>query len=152
MKKASLIIIYGTTSGNTEMVVDKIAEMAKKAGHHVVAKRVESAKPEEMLEYDIAILASPTYGHGELQEDFIPFWRGMGEVDLKGKKCAVVGLGDPKYELHYHLESAPILEEAIQKSGGQILLPALKISGTPVRHLEGLIPNWTEKFINLIKS
>ena len=80
------------------------------------------------------------------------FIKGLKEIDLKGKPCAVIGLGDPKYEAQYHIESAPILEKILTDRGGKILLPALRISRTPVMHLKGLIPNWTKKLINLISK
>ena len=133
------------------MVVEYAAEMAKKKGHKVSVKRAEVCSPNEIKKHDICVLASPTYGHGLLEAHMAKFVIRLKKVDLKGKPCAVIGLGDPKYEAQYHIESAPILEKVITDANGKILLPALRVSRTPVMHLKGLIPNWTNQLLKLIK-
>ena len=132
------------------MVVEFVADMAKKKGHKVSVKRAEVCSTNEIKKHDVCVLASPTYGHGLLEAHMAKFVKGLKEIDLKNKPCAVIGLGDPKYEAQYHIESAPILEKKLTDAGGKILLPALRISRTPVMHLKGLIPNWTKQLINLI--
>ncbi|MBU1017495.1 flavodoxin domain-containing protein [Patescibacteria group bacterium] len=146
----SVIIIYGSTGGNTEMVAETVADFLKEKKVRVDVKRAEQSTAKDLLKYDVCILASPTYGHGLLQEHMAKFMKGIKDIDLKGKPCAVIGLGDPKYEMQYHIESAPILEKKLTGAGGKILLPALRISRTPVMHLKGIIPHWTKQLINLI--
>jgi flavodoxin len=147
---ASILLIYGSTGGNTEMVVENVADMLKSKKHKVTLKRAELSKAADLLKADIIILASPTYGHGLLEGYMAKFAKGIRDLDLKGKPCAVIGLGDPKYEAQYHIESAAILEKTLSDAGGKILLPALRISRTPVMHLKGIIPHWTEQLIKLI--
>ncbi|MFH1012693.1 MAG: flavodoxin domain-containing protein, partial [Candidatus Peregrinibacteria bacterium] len=119
--------------------------------HKAATQRVELSKPADMLKSDVTILASPTYGHGVLQGGMEVFCQALKDFPLKNHPCAVIGIGDPKYEAQYHMESAPILEEAITHAGGKQIIPALRISGTPVHHLDGLIPNWTQKLIEVLK-
>ena len=140
----SILFVYGSTGGNTEMVVESVADLLRN-------KRAEMSNAKDILKYDAVVLASPTYGHGLLEAYMAKWSKGLREVDLKGKPCAVIGLGDPKYEMQYHIESAPILEKKLVDAGGKILLPALRISRTPVMHLKGLIPHWTKKLITLLK-
>ncbi len=146
----SILFIYGSTGGNTEMVVEFIASALKKKKFKVVIQRAEKSNPKDLLKYDMCVLASPTYGHGLLEGYMARFIKGLKEIDLKGKSCAVIGLGDPKYEAQYHIESAPILEDALVKIGGKIILSALRVSGTPVMHLKGLIPFWTDKLLAVL--
>ena len=147
---ASVLIIYGSTGGNTEMVVESAAEMLRAKRHKITLKRAEVSKAADLLKADVIILASPTYGHGLLEGYMAKFAKGLRDLDLKGKSCAVIGLGDPKYEAQYHIESAAILESALADAGGKIILPALRISRTPVMHLKGIIPHWTGQLIKLI--
>lgn len=149
---ASVHFFYGTTSGNTELVVDTIARILSSAGHSPKLERIELSQPEALLKGDVAVLASPTYGHGILQDDMAPFVKALHSFELKGHPCAVVGLGDPRYDAQYHIESAPILEEAVKKAGGTLIIPSLRISGTPVRHLDGLIPRWAEQLLSAINK
>lgn len=145
---ASVLFVYGSTGGNTEMAVEKVAELLQAKKHKVVLQRAERTDPKDLLKYDVIVLASPTYGHGLLQEHMAKFVKGLKEIDLKGKQCAVIGLGDPKYEAQYHIESAAKLEKLLEDHGGKILLPALRISRTPVMHLKGLIPYWAGQLLN----
>ncbi len=147
----SVLFIFGSTGGNTEMVVEFVADLLKQKKYDVKIQRTELSQPKDMLKADMVVLASPTYGHGLLEDHMAKFVRAMKEVDLKGKPCAVIGLGDPKYEAQYHIEAAPDLEKAIKGSGGGLLIPSLRISGSPVMHLKGLIPHWTKQLIEKLK-
>ena len=133
------------------MVVESVAEILRKKKFKVGIQRAETSKATDILNSDICILASPTYGHGLLEEHMAKFVKGLKDVSLNGKPCAVIGLGDPKYEAQYHLESATILEKKLTSAGGKIVLPALRISRTPVMHLKGLIPNWTEQLVSKLQ-
>ncbi len=143
----SLFIIYGSTGGNTEIVVDHAAQFFRAQGQLVTIKRAEQSEPEDLLKADGVILASPTYGHGTLQPDMAIFTEKLKGLRLKHKPCAVIGLGDPKYEPHYHVESANTLEKLIEALGGDLVLPALRISRSPVLFLDNLIPQWTKEFL-----
>jgi len=143
----SVLFIYGTTGGNTEMVVESVADILHEKKFKVEIKRAELSSAKDLLKSDVCILASPTYGHGLLEGHMAKFVKGMKDIDLKGKPCAVIGLGDPKYEAQYHIESAPILEKKLTDAGGKLLLPALRVSMTPVMHLKGLIPYWTKQLL-----
>lgn len=133
------------------MVAEVVSEMLKAKKHKVYLQRAELSKASDLAKAEILILASPTYGHGALQEHMLAFTKGLGDVDLKGKPCAVIGVGDPKYEAQYHIESAAILEEFLKDHGGKLLLPVLRISRTPVMHLKGLIPFWGKQLIDKLK-
>ena len=129
------------------MTAEAVADILIKKKFKVDVKRAELISAKELLDYDFCILASPTYGHGSLEGYMTRFVKGLKEIDLKGKPCAVIGLGDPKYEQQYHIESAPILEKKLTDAGGKLLLPALRISMTPVMHLKGFIPHWSQQLI-----
>lgn len=85
-------IFYGSTTGTTAAVANRIGEAlgVGSSDIHDVAK----TSPSEVGEYDFLILGSPTYGSGELQDDWYDFLSGIEVLDLRGKKVAVFGLGD----------------------------------------------------------
>jgi flavodoxin len=70
---------------------------------------------------------------------------------LKGKKCAVIGLGDSKYNVEYVIESASLLEKAVKDKGGEFLIKPLRINKTPVPHLNTNIKDWAQKLYKSIK-
>lgn len=147
----SILFIYGSTGGNTEMAVKAVSSLFDRK-FKVKLCRAEVCDPNEMIKADVCVLASPTYGHGLLEDHMRAFLGKMKAIDLKSKPCAVIGLGDPKYEAQYHIESAPILEKVLSDAGAVLVTPALRISGPPVMHLNGLIPFWTKQLLSKIKA
>jgi len=142
---SKIIIIYGSTSGNTELVVDHLAAMLQNSGHTVDTKPGESCTFQDADGYELTILASPTYGHGALQEYMMHINQEVATADNKGRQFAVIGLGDPKYDRNYNIESAVILEHSIKKSGGTLLVPSLKINKSPIPHLETTLKDWANQ-------
>ena len=95
---SNTLIIYGTTTGNTEMLAEKIASVLKSVGVETTLKNVTDVAVRELLEYDVILFGSSTWEDGELQDDFADFYSDLERMDLKGKKAAVFGPGDSSYE------------------------------------------------------
>ena len=148
----SVLIIYATVSGNTEMVSELVANFLSEKKVNVILKNVLDVRQKDIKSAQVLVLASPTYGHGELPANMDKFTRTLTEKDLKNKYFAVIGLGDPKYEMQYHLESARILTKILTDLKGEQLLSPLMISGSPVNHINGFISNWSKKFLDLLKK
>jgi flavodoxin I len=87
-------IFYGSTTGNTEMVAQ---ELQKLLGEDVVDLHdVESADKLSINDYDCLLFGIPTWDIGQLQEDWEDWLDHLkdSEVELKGKKAAIFGVGD----------------------------------------------------------
>lgn len=85
-------IFYGSTTGTTKDVAEKIAKIMAipAADVHDVATTAPSA----VGDYDNLIFGTSTWGSGELQDDWENFVAGVEVLDLKGKKIALFGCGD----------------------------------------------------------
>ena len=85
-------IFYGSTTGITESVAYRLAELmhVKKEDIHDVAR----SKPSEIGQYELLLLGSSTWGSGDLQDDWYDFLDGLQALDLKDKKAALFGCGD----------------------------------------------------------
>ena len=142
---AKILIIFGSTGGNTELVVDKVTEILESKGHQVDIRRAEESSYEDFQDYDLYLLASPTYGHGVLQHEFQKLADQLKNQDLSGKKFAVIGLGDQRYEKEYLLESAKILEKLVKDHKGELVHVSLRILNTPVQYLDTTITAWAEQ-------
>jgi len=88
------IIVYGSTTGSTELLAGYVAKGMNEAGVDVTVLNVTDVDVEELLDYDIIFLGSSTWGEGELQDDFIGFYDDMEGLSLQGKKAAAFGPGD----------------------------------------------------------
>ncbi len=83
-------IFFGSTTGNTEEIANKLQSLLGNAEVFNVAE----VKPAKMAEFTNIIIGTSTWGVGDLQDDMVEFADGIGSVDLKGKVIALFGLGD----------------------------------------------------------
>ncbi|WP_416393530.1 MULTISPECIES: flavodoxin family protein [unclassified Curtobacterium] len=94
-------VMYGTESGNAEMVADEIVDAL--AGHGL------EATSQDLSDVDVAslnpatvILVSSTYNEGDLPASAEPFVAALDllQPDLSGVRFAAFGLGDSTYEFY----------------------------------------------------
>lgn len=149
MKKIG--IIYGTSGGNTKLVCQKVALVLESHKIKVDLHRVIETTEHVFDDYESLILASPTYGHGQLDPHIIPFYeKAEGVVSLKGKKCTVIGLGNDMYDDDYNIESARILREFIIDHDGEMIHEPLLINKCPVPHLNSTVKDWATRLAKKI--
>jgi len=126
------LIVYGSTTGNTEGVSDDIAKVLEGGGHSVEILSAADVTVENMAEgYDAVFLGCSTWGDDEieLQDDFIPLFDDLDKAGLSGKKVAVFGCGDSSYE--YFCGAVDVIEEKAEQLGGVMIGDTLKIDGDP---------------------
>ncbi|MFB3763959.1 MAG: flavodoxin [Methanotrichaceae archaeon] len=126
---AKIVLIYGTTSGNTEDLSEGVVDGLKSGGAEVTVKNVVDASVNELRNYDVIVLGCPTYGNGELQDDFIDFNAAMSNISLEGKKAAVFGPGDSEIYPDTFCQAVDILEDTLKKCGAKIVVEGLKVDG-----------------------
>jgi flavodoxin I len=92
MKKTG--IFYSFRSVKTAKLGEKIID--EFGNENIEANDAETVTTESFLKYDNIIVGVPTWFDGELPiywDEFVP---ALEEIDLKGKKIAIYGLGDQK--------------------------------------------------------
>ena len=91
---AKVLVVYVSTTGNTEKMANIIADAAKSAGADVTLKTVSEASVDELAGYDVVAFGSPAMGAEVLEEaEMEPFFS-EAEGKLSGKKVAVFGSYD----------------------------------------------------------
>jgi len=137
MKK--ILIVYGSTMGNTEKLTEKIIYELNSDKLEITSKNVNDATVDELFNYDILLFGSSTWGNGELQDDFADFIIKLETVNLTGKKGAVFGPGDSSYDKF--CEAVTIIEESVKKCGLMLYMSGLRIDGE-IDDSEDLIKEW----------
>lgn len=141
------LIVYGSTTGNTESVADTISTDLSNADYTIKKINVSDVGVDILNEtFDLYLLGSSTWGDDEVefQEDFAPFYENMnGDLNLSGKKFAVFGCGDSSYE--YFCGAVDVLEERLGKLGATLVCESLRIDGEPE---ESEINKWAQDVIN----
>ncbi len=126
---AKVILIYGSTTGNTEDLSEHVAAGLKQAGADVTVENVMDANIEELNDYDAIVFGCSTWGIGELQDDFLDFNDEMNNISLDGKKAAVFGPGDSDGYPDSFCEAVDILEKTLKNSGATIVVDSFKVDG-----------------------
>ena len=149
---SSLHIIFASTSGHTEYVVDTL--IASLQGKLQIEKQwAESAKPEDLLRGDILLLASGSWNTGGIEGQMNPHMHALlkekaASIDLNKKKVAVIGLGDARYR--YTAKAADHLEEFVKTHGGVLICKSLRIINEPYGQ-EKTVQKWGEQLLGKLK-
>lgn len=118
MKKIG--IFYGSTTGTTHEVADKIAEKLNVDSADIYD--VADCAPSDVAPYDLLVLGSSTWGDGELQEDWQSFIDGLEQLDLSGKEIAIFGVGDETMSDTF-CNAVGELYHRLQKTGAKFVAP-----------------------------
>lgn len=128
---ASALIVYGSTTGNTEYVASVIEKTLAGAGCDVKNVDAASVTPAGLCEgYDLIFFGCSTWGDDsiELQDDFVPLFDAFDTIGASGKNTAVFGTGDTSYA--YYCGAVDAIAEKLQQLGAEVL-DTLKIDGDP---------------------
>jgi flavodoxin short chain len=129
---AKALIVYGSTTGNTESAARQIGKILTREGVEVRIQDVVKTKVEELGQgVDVTLLGASTWGDSEVefQEDFATFFEEMDKANLKDKKVAVFGCGDSSYT--HFCGAVDQLQEKVEGMGGKVINDPLKIDGDP---------------------
>jgi len=110
-------IIYGSDTGNTEVIADDLVKLLDKPEILTVDELEESDWEDNKL----YILGIPTWYDGELQSDWEDYLDDFDKIDFTGKTVAVFGLGDQVGYAEWFCDGVGILADIIEKNGGKII-------------------------------
>lgn len=91
-------IVFASMTGNTEEIADIVADKLRELGLDVDVDECTTVDASDFLEADIAIVATYTYGDGELPDEIMDFYEDLADLDLSDKIYGVVGSGDTFYD------------------------------------------------------
>lgn len=122
----SILVVYWTGTGNTEIMAEQIYEGILSTGQEAVLKSVEQITVETALEFDKIAFGCPSMGIENLEEDdFEPFFEEI-ETQLGEKKIILFGSygwGDGEWMEAW--------EDRCYDQGIQLIENGLKINSTP---------------------
>jgi flavodoxin I len=149
----SLHIIFATTSGHTEFVVDTLTSSVELSDWEIEKTLAEKASPQDMLRGAVLLLASSTWNTGGVEGQLNPHMSVLlqskaKDLDLASKPSACIGLGDHRY--YYTAHAADLLHDYIESHHGRLLLPALKIVDEPYGQ-EEVILGWGKQLADVLR-
>ena len=114
-------LIFGTDTGNTEEIGDKIASVLAEHACPVEMINVADASPEAIEIFDFIIMGIPTWDFGGIQQDWEDFEEQILATKLSGKIVALYGLGDQRGYGDYFIDAVGWLHERVLKAGATVI-------------------------------
>lgn len=110
-------ILFGTESGNAEMVADDIADALESRGLKNEVTSLDAFEVDQLSEVDFAVFITSTYGDGELPMTTAPFHASLVDAkpDLRALRFAAFGLGDRTYDTYNN--AIAVLAETLTAHG-----------------------------------
>lgn len=108
-------IVYASLTGNTEEIADIVAEALENLDIEVEIDECTQVDADDFTSADLCIVATYTYGDGDLPDEIVDFYEDLQELDLTGKIFGVCGSGDTFYD--DFAKSVDDFETAFLKTG-----------------------------------
>ena len=95
-----LTVLYGTESGNSEVLADRTVKAAKKRGFQAVMKNMSEISPADLAKATNLLVIVSTWGDGDPPETAVSFYKEFmsTEISLSNVRFSVCALGDTSYE------------------------------------------------------
>ncbi len=141
---ATLRILYGSTTGNTEDAARFIAQVL---GDKVEClKDISKAAPGDLSGAGALILGTSTWDDGQLQQDWEAFFPKLDGIDLSGKKVALFGLGNAQGFSGQFVNALGKLHRKVLERGGEVV-GLWPVEGYTFRESEAVVG---DKFCGLV--
>ena len=112
-------LIYGSDTGNTELVTADLVKLLDKDDVEVVT--VDKVTEKDWESHIYYLLGIPTWYDGELQSDWEDYFEEFKKINFTGKKVAIFGLGDQIGYDEWFCDGIGILGKVIIENGGKLL-------------------------------
>jgi flavodoxin I len=155
VQRLSCHIVFASTSGHTEYVVQALIESLRSTTRdwEIEETMAEKAQPQDLLRGDVLLLASGSWNTGSIEGQLNPhMWALLHDkaktLDLAGKPCACIGLGDHRY--FYTARAADHLQDYVTAHHGRLVVPTLKIINEPYGQEEA-VRVWGQQLVDALK-
>ena len=148
----TLHIIYASTSGNTEYVVDELIDYIRRTMPEIKIERqrAELAHPKDLLRGDVLILGSGTWNTGGSEGQLSMYMDALlrdraKDLDLQGRFITFISLGDDRY--YFRTRCTEHFLRFQREHNGTLFVPPLVMVNEPYGQ-EDKIHRWAEKLLD----
>ena len=125
-----VLIVYGSTTGNTAGIAEALGEQISGAGHEVTVKNAADVKAEGLCNgYDAVLFGCSAWGTDEveMQDDFNTLFEDFDAIGVSGRKAACFASGDSSFE--HFCGAVDVIEQRLSGLGATIMEEGLKVEG-----------------------
>lgn len=136
-------IFYSFSSGKTQWVAERIA---KEFGENIESNDIETVDISKLSTYDLILIGVSTWLGGGLSDYWDDVLPQLKNLQLKGKKIAIFGLGDQKGYPKNFGDAVGILAGVLEPVGAELI----GFTSTEGYHFTGSAALRNNKFMGLI--
>lgn len=114
-------IVFGTDTGNTEEMANRLATLFEQRGVVADVFNVTDASVAALESFDLLILGIPTWDFGGIQCDWEDFEESLRQANLSDTVVAMYGLGDQFGYGDYFVDALGWLNERILATGAEVI-------------------------------
>lgn len=118
---ARIALVFGTDTGNTEEIGEKICDRLAAAAAPVEMVNITDIDANFFEAYDFIIMGIPTWDFGGIQEDWEECESIITTAQLQGKTVALYGLGDQLGYGDYFLDALGWLHKRVVAAGATVI-------------------------------
>jgi flavodoxin short chain len=125
-----VLIVYGSTTGNTASIAEALGEQISTAGHEVKVQNAADARAAGLCNsYDAVLFGCSAWGTDEveMQEDFNALFEEFDAIGVQGKKVACFASGDSSFE--HFCGAVNVLEDRLTALDAVLMDEGLKVEG-----------------------
>lgn len=138
-------LIYASTGGNTQHVMERVAEYWREQGVTTHLHRAEQTDISTIENSQYFVFATSTWDHGTINPFFDKLLAQMKESDFSGKIASFIGLGDRRYEKHYFCTGMLVLKKVWEDQNGTAVGVPMMIGREPFEdRIEEMVKKWAE--------
>ncbi len=119
-------ILYGTQTGNAEILANEAADAAKGAGMTPVVESLEDVDLERFAAMERVIIVTSTYGEGEMPDNAQLFWEALTATTaprMESMNYAVLAIGDTAYD--EFCEAGKLFDIRLEQLGANRVAPRI---------------------------
>lgn len=148
----SVVILYGTETGNSELVADAISDVLA-VDHDPSIYDMSEFAVEDLDPADFLVVICSTYGEGELPTGAEPFAEELDAVepDLTGLRFAVFGLGDTVYGETFNRGGEIMAEKLTARGAVQVGDHARHDNSSPIKPAK-FAAEWAQGIVGVIDT
>jgi flavodoxin I len=148
---AKLLIIYGSTTGMTELVALEVEKTLIAESVEVELKNVLDSNITDLEPYEYILFGVSTWDFGALQYDFEVFHEQLKDFDMTGKKFSVFGTGDKSYGESY-CEAVRIVKKTCLDRNGELLIERLEIECDLTDDRLQIVRDWAKQVASKLQN
>jgi sulfite reductase (NADPH) flavoprotein alpha-component len=120
----SILILYGTVTGNAEICANRAAKRLNAEGFNTVVRDIFDVQAHQLQNEKVPLICISTYGEGDPPDSAVPLWETLvrdGQFDLSHLRFSVFALGDLGYKKF--CQCGREFDAALTRQGARQLAP-----------------------------